>query len=489
MHNPSGYTLCDPEAPMREPLYPEDPSSPVCLRVGVSDYPIGWANNVTWRINNGGWQTWPFAYDCPHPGLWFNFYHTRCGEAGTEWQPGGGLGDTVQYYIEVGSYGSSGVCVWYYSSAGLSADCETAQAHAFEFTYPSATPTITPSPDLSFTPTATRTPSPGLSFTPTPVDTPEPTPLCTDPSAYHAPAGGAGCDSGQTMRYPLQPADISQPVCIWLSVNDYPPAGAGQLHFRLGGGEWQTHGFGFVCFETHNYHNVYNTGCGQGAGWRPGAAYGDTVSYYLEVISYGWDTCSYFLCEGSGLTRSESYAASHPFQFTYPDAAPTPSPEPTPVPTVEPTETPAAPPTDTPTVEPTELPTASPTILPGMEFGVELTLPDQVHPGGLFFVSGVLVNTGTARGATPVCFLLEACSTFYFWPSWQPEFTGEGTSFRLLPVPNGRTTIDVIPEFIWPDTGSDAATGLRFYGALLTADMTGIDGQFARAEWTYGPEE
>jgi len=193
--------------------------------------------------------------------------------------------------------------------------------------------------------------------------------------------------------------------------------------------------------------------------------------------------------------------------FVFPTATPVP-PTATPVP---PTATPApptatpVPPTSTPVpptatpVPPTATavpPTATPapptaTAAPPTEtpfpypLGVRIDMPEMVHPGDDFWVTGYLDNPGDEIPAAPVFFILDVFGSYYFWPSWAhypPE-----VDFQYVFVPYGTTELTVIATFSWPDTGSAEATGLYFYGAMLNEDMTAVLGELAVAEWGYGP--
>jgi hypothetical protein len=114
---------------------------------------------------------------------------------------------------------------------------------------------------------------------------------------------------------------------------------------------------------------------------------------------------------------------------------------------------------------------------------------DLVHPGDMFWVKGYLENKSGPLRQVPTFFMLEIYGVFYFWPSWAtydpPESTG--IDFRFEDVPHGSRIIEVMPEFIWPDTGQASLGGMVFYGAMLTQDMSAILGEMAVEEWGFGP--
>ncbi|GEM_PF-5174167 len=162
------------------------------------------------------------------------------------------------------------------------------------------------------------------------------------------------------------------------------------------------------------------------------------------------------------------------------DSSQSPLPVTTPVVTATPTS-PSV--TETPTPQATGTPTPSP------ELGVRIEMPEMVHPGESFGVTGYLDNPGDVLPETPVFFILQIDDAYWFWNDWTlwmpPK--AEGIDFERMTVPTGTTEIIVIPAFIWPDTGSDSRTGLRFYGAMLTPDASSILGSMVMIEWGYGP--
>jgi hypothetical protein len=201
-----------------------------------------------------------------------------------------------------------------------------------------------------------------------------------------------------------------------------------------------------------------------------------------------------------------------PLPTATPEASVTPEPSPTASATFMPTETPSPPPgpsatPGSPTPEASGTPagpsptpsgaTATPeatvspgaTATPAHPFGVRLELPAMVHPGEEFRVTGFLDNPDEDRSGVAVFFVLDVYGELWFWPSWAhyapPGATGY--DFRLLDVPRGVTPVEVVPPFVWPDTGSRAATGLYFHGAMLNETQTAIAGRMASEEWGFGP--
>ncbi len=122
--------------------------------------------------------------------------------------------------------------------------------------------------------------------------------------------------------------------------------------------------------------------------------------------------------------------------------------------------------------------------------GVRLEMPDMAHPGDEFFVTGYLDNPGAPLTNVATFFILEVYGNFWFWPSWvyfdYPDHPD--IDFSFVDVPTGTTSITVIPEFTWPDTGQDIVTGLGFFGAMLNPEMNDTMGGFAFKQWGYGPK-
>jgi len=156
-----------------------------------------------------------------------------------------------------------------------------------------------------------------LAQTPTPTYTPTftPTPDCTPiGNGYHNPSDTNTC-TGETQRFPLDPIDPADSVCIWIWMSDFQPAFPDFLHYRVNTGAWQTHDFQWECFDMM-LSNHYWTYCDESVNaWFPGADYGDRVDYYFEITgSFGCTEYAY----ASGFTVTETEAQSDPYFFSYP---------------------------------------------------------------------------------------------------------------------------------------------------------------------------
>jgi hypothetical protein len=149
-------------------------------------------------------------------------------------------------------------------------------------------------------------------------------------------------------------------------------------------------------------------------------------------------------------------------------------------------------PTPRPTITPSPTPTLTPepTATPDYPLGVRLDMPEMIHPGETFYVTGFLDNPDPSRPEVATFFILEIFGDFWFWPSWI-HFDASGSNqvdFEFIDVPTGTLAVTVLPEFPWPDTGPDTVTGLWMFGAMLTEDMTAILGNMASQQWGYGPQ-
>ncbi len=120
-----------------------------------------------------------------------------------------------------------------------------------------------------------------------------------------------------------------------------------------------------------------------------------------------------------------------------------------------------------------------------LPLGVEIDMPESIHPGDPFYVDGILNNPSQPIDEVPVFFILNIASEFWFWPTWISSETG--FDFMSMNVPYGTTEIHVIDSITWPDTGTLTMDNLIFYGAMLELDFSAILGDFAEFHWRFGP--
>lgn len=186
---------------------------------------------------------------------------------------------------------------------------------------------------------------------------------------------------------------------------------------------------------------------------------------------------------------ASAYSSPTPTATITGTRTPTPTITQTPISTETPTRTPSRTPTSSqyPSSTPTMGYTSTPTAIP--QLGVRIELPTTMaHPQTLFYVKGFLDNPSTPMENVPVFFVLDVYGSYWFWPSWAHYSDANPViDYQIHDVDSGSTTLVVLQEFIWPDTGSDTVSNLYFYGAMLNEEMTMLRGQMAAVEWGYGP--
>jgi len=173
-------------------------------------------------------------------------------------------------------------------------------------------------------------------------------------------------------------------------------------------------------------------------------------------------------------------------------AASTPaSPSPSPGVAATPTPTPAPPPSPTATGTVTPQPSATGTPPGSCDLrGVEVELSgDRVCPGQLFWCRALVCSPESALEGIPFVAVVDpGTGDYWFYPSWAhypPDMDWEA-----IDVPAGRErVIEVIPPFVWPDTGQSGMSGILIHGALLNRELTEILGRVGTGEVGYGPCE
>ncbi len=104
--------------------------------------------------------------------------------------------------------------------------------------------------------------------------------------------------------------------------------------------------------------------------------------------------------------------------------------------------------------------------------GIELEMPaTYFQPGDDCYLDAILRNPSDPLNDVPLVVILDIDGVYWFWSSWTREF-----DFEMLDVPAGSKTVQIIPDFTWPDTGNSTMNGLIFWAAILTPDMTEILG-------------
>ena len=135
-----------------------------------------------------------------------------------------------------------------------------------------------------------------------------------------------------------------------------------------------------------------------------------------------------------------------------------------------------------------EIPTETPTPTEAPKLGIRLEMPqDYYSPSDLFKLTAYLGNPDAPMTNVPMFVLLEIAGQYWYWDDWS-----EDIDFNLVDVPTGITTLEIMPEFTWPDTGDAALDGIRFYGCMLNEDMNAILGDMdglSILTWGFGPEK
>lgn len=196
----------------------------------------------------------------------------------------------------------------------------------------------------------------------------------------------------------------------------------------------------------------------------------DAGSDLAENICFTGDTFDF--CMDERTTRTDSVFDSGFVDMGYHYQIPTPTN--TPMPTVTPTMTPTA--TLTPT--PTSTPLCTTT-------GVTLYMPaDYYRPGDISTCTATVCNAeGSTLEGYPLFVVLDVYGALF----WGPGFTESVDSYlNDFPVfQPGTTAVAVIPEFLWPDTGSSAAN-IRFVAALTNPGISTIFGEMDVFEFGWG---
>lgn len=188
--------------------------------------------------------------------------------------------------------------------------------------------------------------------------------------------------------------------------------------------------------------------------------------------------------------------------------AATPTVAPTAIPTEEPSQAPTWTATASMTLTPTERPTLSPTGTPTLtatpsaspiasstpaptwtatppllELGVRLVMPASYFSAGdRCSLTALLYNSTLALEDVPLFIILDVYGQYWYWNEWEQDLT-----YVVTDVPSGITTVPIIAEFIWPETGDAQVLGLNFWGAMLNEAMTAVlGGEAGLGRWTFG---
>lgn len=171
----------------------------------------------------------------------------------------------------------------------------------------------------------------------------------------------------------------------------------------------------------------------------------------------GQDDTPLLRCSGC-LAESIVYSADELGYLEGVDPFPTYTPEPSPTPTAtsEPSSTPAQTPEPTP---------------PCSATGVTLSMPaESFRPGDICWCSVTVCNAeGIALNGYPLFCILDVYGVLFFWPGFG------GFNYYAGVFEPGRTDIDILKPFIWPDTGQSSGSA-TWYAALTDPEITQIVG-------------
>ncbi len=121
-------------------------------------------------------------------------------------------------------------------------------------------------------------------------------------------------------------------------------------------------------------------------------------------------------------------------------------------------------------------------------FGVEMEISaTYVSPGDNFYVYAHICNPEIDQiDQAPFVGMMDiGIGEYWFYPTWvkwPSDF-----AFEPVDLPNGVTTIQVLPNFTWPDTGTGTFDGITMYGTLLTPAMDALWGDMDFVTFGYGP--
>ncbi|MBN1356497.1 metallophosphoesterase [bacterium] len=163
----------------------------------------------------------------------------------------------------------------------------------------------------------------------------------------------------------------------------------------------------------------------------------------------------------------------------------TPIPSNTPVPTIAPTFTlTPPPPTQNPTSTPTQTRTPMPTDTPNdcTQTGVSVWMPSHVfYPADACSTRVTVCNAeGYDLADYPLFVILDVYGMYFFAPSFS-DF-----DYYIKIFPTGNTTVEVIPEFTWPE-GCGSTSGILWISALTNPEITLLFGELGI--WEFGWSE
>jgi hypothetical protein len=114
---------------------------------------------------------------------------------------------------------------------------------------------------------------------------------------------------------------------------------------------------------------------------------------------------------------------------------------------------------------------------------VELQMPATwFSKGDPCWLKSVIHNEEASMSNVPFFVVLDVMGTYYFWNDWTTDL-----DFERIYVPAGDSSMTIIPEFTWPDSGQTTMDGLAFWGALTDDAMTQVLGELGYFAFGFGP--
>ena len=131
------------------------------------------------------------------------------------------------------------------------------------------------------------------------------------------------------------------------------------------------------------------------------------------------------------------------------------------------------------TAQPTPIPTsnAEPWYCTRLEMPAEF-----FSPGDTCYLKLEVENSRSIHSAN-IFVILDVKGEYWFYPSWE---SNQDSSY-VSNLSAGLHTFDIIPEFIWPDTGNTGMNGVKFWAAITDRHKQEIlGGSDGISTWTFG---
>ncbi len=116
-------------------------------------------------------------------------------------------------------------------------------------------------------------------------------------------------------------------------------------------------------------------------------------------------------------------------------------------------------------------------------FSTALWMPSEMfRPADRCALDAVVRSASEPIDSTPIVCVLDVLGEYWFWPDW-----GHAFAFGRVSASPGYHVVSLLQEFAWPDTGSDAFTGIVFWAAMTNEEFTEIlGGEQGLGRWEFG---